>query len=127
MDELNSNQIQAAQLLASGKSITDTAEEVGVSRQTIHDWQKNNYVFIAELNSLKLEIREAGRQALQSSIALAVDTINSIMSNSDNDLARLKAAHDILYRTGIFKPESIGSINPEKVRDQIIIDRMMES
>ena len=127
MDELNSNQIQAAQLLASGKSITDTAEEVGVSRQTIHDWQKNNYVFIAELNSLKLEIREAGRQALQSSIALAVDTINSIMSNSDNDLARLKAAHDILNRTGIFKPESIGSINPEKVRDQIIIDRMMES
>jgi len=126
MKALNPKQIQTAQLLAGGATITATAEQLEITRTTIHDWLKNDFTFQAHLNSLKREVIEAGRLSLQSSVALAVDTINSIMTSSENDLARLKAAHDILDRAGINKPQSIGSDDAEKLKKQYDLEKYLE-
>ncbi len=40
MKALNPKQIQTAQLLASGATITAAAEQLEITRTTIHDWLK---------------------------------------------------------------------------------------
>ena len=50
MAELPANQLQAALWLASGESVTAAAEKVGVTRQAVHQWLKNDDAFIAHLN-----------------------------------------------------------------------------
>ena len=45
-------QLEAAFLLATGTSITETAETVGITKQTIHSWLKDNE-FQAYINTLK--------------------------------------------------------------------------
>jgi transposase-like protein len=40
MKELNAKQLQAAALLASGATITATAEQTGMTRVTLHQWLK---------------------------------------------------------------------------------------
>jgi transposase-like protein len=62
--ELNPKQTKAALLLASGDTVTATAEQVGVNRMTIHQWLKEDDNFNAYLNSLKREFVDAGRSAM---------------------------------------------------------------
>ncbi len=126
MKALTPKQHQAAVFIAGGATITATAEQLEITRATVHDWLKNDFTFQAHLNGLKREVIEAGRLSLQSSIALAVETINSIMQNSENDLARLKAAHDILDRAGIDKPQSIGSDDAVKLKKQYDLEKYLE-
>ena len=62
--ELNPKQTKAALLLASGDTVTATAEQVGVNRMTIHQWLREDDNFNAYLNSLKREFVDAGRSAM---------------------------------------------------------------
>jgi transposase-like protein len=62
--ELNPKQTKAALLLASGDTVTTTAEQVGVNRLTIHQWLREDDNFNAYLNSLKREFVDAGRSAM---------------------------------------------------------------
>jgi hypothetical protein len=113
--ELSTKQLQAALLLATGKTITHTAGEVEVSRVTLHEWLKNDDYFIAHLNGLKLEIIEAGRVAIQSAVSLAAETIAGLMAKSDNDAVKLAAAKDILNRAGIVQIGKVGSDDPHSL------------
>jgi hypothetical protein len=109
MTELSAKQLQAAILLSSGATITATAAQTGLTRVTLHQWLKNDDAFIAYLNSLKGELIDAGRAGLQASVALAIETINSLMTSSDNDIVRLNAAKEVLTRSGINNAPVIGS------------------
>ena len=48
--QLSIEQQNAIDLLVQGKSDRETAEAIGVSRQTVNNWRNNDTVFIAELN-----------------------------------------------------------------------------
>ena len=109
MKELNTKQLQAAVLLSSGATITATAEQTGITRVTLHNWLKSDDSFIAHINSLKQDLINAGRASLQASVALAIETINSLMTGSDNDIVKLNAAKEILNRAGINNALVIGS------------------
>ena len=52
MAQLKPVQIDTALLLATGTSITETAEKAAITRQTIHSWLKDNE-FQAYINTLK--------------------------------------------------------------------------
>ena len=118
MKELTPKQLQAAALLASGETITATAEKTVAARVTLYDWLNNDDVFIAHLNGLKREIVDAGRAAIQSSCNLAINTIISIMEKSDNDAVRLNAAKEILSMSGINTALAIGSDSPANLKKE---------
>ena len=114
---INAKQSQAAILISTGTSITATAEQVGVSRCTLHEWLKDD-TFNAHLNSQKREIIDAARAAIQNASTLAITTIADLMQNSDNDMCRLNAAKEILAMAGITRALDIGSDSVETLRKE---------
>jgi hypothetical protein len=126
MKELNAKQLQAAVLLSAGETITATAEQVLITRVTLHEWLRNDDSFVAHLNSLKRDLIDAGRAGLQASVALAIETINSIMSDSDNDVVRLNAAKEVLNRAGINNALTIGSDNPERLKKERVFNNSLD-
>jgi len=121
MKELNAKQLQTAVLLSGGTTITLAAEQAGVTRVTLHQWLKNDDEFIAYLNSLKRDLVDSARAGLQSSVALAIETINTIMTDSDNDVVRLNAAKEVLNRAGINHAHTIGSDDAERLRKERLL------
>ena len=121
MKDLNAKQLQTAVLLSGGTTITLAAEQAGVTRVTLHQWLKNDDEFIAYLNSLKRDLVDSARAGLQASVALAIETINTIMTDSDNDVVRLNAAKEVLNRTGINHAHTIGSDDAERLRKERLL------
>ncbi|MDD5276086.1 MAG: phBC6A51 family helix-turn-helix protein [Methylovulum sp.] len=125
MAELKPVQLEAALLLATGATITATAEKAATTRQTIHQWLNSDYEFIAYINRLKKENTEAARAAIQSAAVLAVETIASIMKDSDNDAVRLSAAKEVLAMAGLTKDTAallnrgIGETTAHEVKEKI--------
>ena len=70
------------------------------------------------LNSLKREIIDAARTAIQNASTLAITTIADLMQNSDNDMCRLNAAKEILAMAGITRALDIGSDSPEALKKE---------
>ena len=121
MKELNAKQLQTAVLLSGGTTITLAAEQAGVTRVTLHQWLKNDDEFIAYLNSLKRDLVDSARAGLQASVAMAIETINTIMTDSDNDVVRLNAAKEVLNRAGINHAHTIGSDDAERLRKERLL------
>ena len=121
MKELNAKQLQTAVLLSGGTTITLAAEQARVTRVTLHQWLKNDDEFIAYLNSLKRDLVDSARAGLQASVALAIETINTIMTDSDNDVVRLNAAKEVLNRAGINHAHTIGSDDAERLRKERLL------
>lgn len=121
MKELNAKQLQTAVLLSGGTTITLAAEQAGVTRVTLHQWLKNDDEFIAYLNSLKRDLVDSAGAGLQASVALAIETINTIMTDSDNDVVRLNAAKEVLNRAGINHAHTIGSDDAERLRKERLL------
>jgi hypothetical protein len=126
MKELNAKQLQAAVLLSGGTTITLAAEQTGITRVTLHEWLKNDDNFIAHLNSLKHDLMDSASAGLQASVSLAIETINSIMIDSDNDIVRLNAAKEVLNRSGINNALTIGSDNPERLKKERVLNNSMD-
>ncbi|MDD5276438.1 MAG: phBC6A51 family helix-turn-helix protein [Methylovulum sp.] len=116
MAALTPKQLQAAALLASGVTITETAEKTATTRQTLHQWLKTDDAFIAHLNGLKHEIIDSGRAAIQTAAALAISTITALMTDSAKDEVRLAAAKEILMMAGLKKASTIGSDSADKLK-----------
>jgi transposase-like protein len=72
--ELKPIQLRAAKLLATGTSVSKTAEKIGAVRQTVHAWLKNDDLFVAYINSLKSEQLESTRTQIQVASNVAITT-----------------------------------------------------
>lgn len=116
--KLTAKQHEVALLLAAGKTITEAAKQAEAGRQTIHLWLKDDDVFIAHLNGLKSEVIEAGRAQIQTSVSLAIETICSVMKDSVNDTARLAAAKEILFMSGLSRELKIGATTAEGIKKE---------
>lgn len=133
MAELKPIQITAALLIATGATITATAEKAATTRQTIHQWLNTDYEFMAYINQLKKENTEAARAAIQSAAVLAVETISSIMQNSDNDTVRLSAAKEVLAMAGLTKDTAallnrgIGATTAAALKAEIEKDKIFKA
>jgi 23S rRNA G2445 N2-methylase RlmL len=122
MTELSANQLKAAILIVGGATVTATAAQTGLTRVTLHDWLKNDDLFIAHINSLKQDLVNAGRAGLQASVALAIETINSLMVGSDNDIVKLNAAKEVLNRAGINNALVIGSDDADLLKRERVFN-----
>jgi hypothetical protein len=122
MTELSPNQLKAAILIVGGATVTATAAQTGLTRVTLHDWLKNDDLFIAHINSLKQDLVNAGRAGLQASVALAIETINSLMMTSENDIVKLNAAKEVLNRVGINTALVIGSDDADLLKRERVFN-----
>ena len=82
MTNLAPNRAKAAELIVAGELKKVVAEKVGVSPQTISEWQKQP-TFQAYLNQLKLAALEGARDQMQRLAKKAVLTIEDLMGQEE--------------------------------------------
>ncbi len=68
-------QLQAIELLLRGETVTAVAATIGVSRETVHRWLKDDLVFVAAINAGKAELQQAATARLIGVWAKAADNV----------------------------------------------------
>lgn len=92
---LTQHQQQAAELLALGKSKTEVAAAIGVSRQQLHRWDKNVY-FRSAVSMTHAELWKENKERLRGLAGKAVAVIEN-----EIDGGNLKAAVELLKIIGM--------------------------
>ena len=98
-DTLTPQQAAAADLLALGANVTDAAEQVKVSRQTVSEWLHHNAAFQVALNSRQRELWQGHVERLRSLVPKALETLEVAVSDEKQDVA---AAVQILKAAGLY-------------------------
>lgn len=96
---LSANQLRAIELIVSGRSITDTALELGLSRETVSRWKRNPN-FIAELHQQQTDLILTARNRLQRMAMKAIDVIETNLNGGS-----LKAATQVLKMINIYEQQ----------------------
>lgn len=84
---LTPQQETAVDLLATGKTITDTAAAVEVSRQTVSEWLNHHCGFQAALNSRRQELWAGMTDRLRSLLPKALDVVERELDGGDPSAA----------------------------------------
>jgi len=120
---LSVEQENAIDLLVAGTSDRETAEAVGVSRQTVCGWRNHHPAFIAALNASRLETWGASSDRLRALLPKALDCLEGAITG---EAPEWKAAAKIVELAGLDRqgggvpnlgPSSIGPTDPEAVVD----------
>ncbi len=110
--ELTPQQVEALTLLLGGKTITETAEALGVARETVSRWRHTDVAFQAVYNEGLRSAWEAGLVRIDEARGKAIGRLVELMEGDDPTVA-LKAAM-ALVRLEV--PEPQGSVNPDKLQ-----------
>jgi post-segregation antitoxin (ccd killing protein) len=109
---LSAQQERAVELILGGMTVTAVAASIGVSRETVHRWQRENFPFIAAVNRAKRELSEAASVRLLAAWNKAAENVAKAVEDGD-----LKASFLVLRGFagpfGIAHP--IGSDDPDKL------------
>ena len=126
---LTATQEKALLLLASGETVTATAEAVGVSRQTVSEWTNRDAEFIAALNSVRQEILDAGADRLRNMVGAALDAVEAGMNSEElsaKDRASLGMA--LLKQVGLSeRAGSTGNTDAASIRNSQVLSDMLNS
>ena len=129
MAKLTATQEQAILLLASGETVTATAEAVGVSRQTVSEWVNRDADFIAALNSVRQETLDAGVDKLRGMVEKALDAVEAGFDSeelSTKDKASLGMA--LLKQVGLSeRAGSTGNTDAASIRSSRALTDMLNS
>lgn len=93
---LTPKQLQAAQLVAVGNSDEEIANVHGACRSTVHRWRTLSPLFQAEVNRHRAVMADKISDKLRDSVLKAVDTVTQLMTNSEDEGIKLKAASMLL-------------------------------
>ena len=88
--ELDTRQLKAIELLASGETVRVVADSVGVNRKTVYDWLKKEN-FKAELDRQVKELKSNVEKKLLSNVNPFLDELTKIALYSESDKTRLEA------------------------------------
>ena len=129
MAKLTATQEQAILLLASGETVTATAEAVGVSRQTVSEWVNRDADFIAALNSVRQETLDAGVDKLRGMVEKALGAVEAGF-DSEELSAKERAALGmaLLKNVGLVKRANVvGSTEAARIRRSQAMSDMLNS
>ena len=84
-------------MLVHGKTDQETAQAVGVVRETVTRWRNDNPHFAAELNKQRRVIWGTNQDRLRSLVRKAVDTLEAALDAEDS-----RAAVEVLKAVGIY-------------------------
>ena len=129
LKNLTATQEKALLLLASGETVTATAEAVGVSRQTVSEWTNRDAEFIAALNSVRQEILDAGADRLRNMVGAALDAVEAGINSEElsaKDRASLGMA--LLKQVGLSeRAGSTGNTDAASIRNSQVLNDMLNS
>jgi len=115
---LGEEQRAALELLAMGKSVTDVAKEVGLSRTTVYRWLKDDPAFRAAHNQWQDEIEQTGRSRLLTLTGKAAAAIDRALEKGDP-----KTALQLLKGLGMLKTPTPQLLEEEELRKRMELDR----
>jgi len=118
---LSGKKEKALELLLAGKTVTQVAKEIRVSRQTLSEWKNHDPLFIAELNRRRAELWDAVRERLRGLLSQAVDVLEEDLTSVEDRRLRQQAAVHILKALGIYGKENfhpLGPTTPEGVEKE---------
>ena len=113
---LSKAQLSALEALLTGSTVTDAAVAAGVARTTVHRWLKDDWVFQAELNRERREIRDAIRSQLLRAAESAVRSVSRAIDEGD-----LRVAMDVLKGVGLLGSRvqiEIGDDDPAALEEE---------
>ncbi len=112
-DTLTPQQAAAVDALAFGATVTDAAETVKVSRQTVSEWLHHNPAFQAALHARQHELWRGHVERLRSLVPKALDTLEAAVSDEQQGVA---VAVHILKAVGLYGlREPNGSIHVDEI------------
>ncbi len=95
--QLDQRQLKAVELILSGCSDEDVAEELGVRRETVCRWRNNNLSFQAVLNRGKKELWDDATSKLRNLAHKAIETIAGAIEDGD-----VKTSMDLLKSISMY-------------------------
>jgi Helix-turn-helix of insertion element transposase len=93
--KLNQQQLAAAQLLAIGT----IDNQVGVSKQTLYNWINKNVEFMAEVDSVRQDFKNFGKQLMEARLVDAVDGYWDLIKKSKNGMVSAKGYEFFIERS----------------------------
>ena len=114
-ESLTPQQLHALDLLLCGLTVTAVAMYVGVSRETVHRWLRDDCGFIAAMNRGKRELHEAAQSRLQSVWWKAADNLARAV-----DAGNLQASLVVLRGLGELSGSCphLDTDDPQRLRDE---------
>ena len=94
---LSVEQLNAIDVLVQGRSDQETADTVGVARETVTRWRNDNPHFAAKLNQQRRLIWGCSHDRLRALASKAVDTLDLALQNGD-----ARAAVEVLKAIGLY-------------------------
>ena len=112
---LSVEQLNAVDLLVTGKSDREVAKVVGVSRQTVCGWRLYDPYFQAELNKRRKEVWGASLDKLRSLLPKALEVVERELEGGDNSLRAALKVLEMANFAGLTR--DVGSEDPEEIID----------
>jgi hypothetical protein len=103
--ELSVEQRNAIDCLIIGKTDQETADIVGVTRQTVQLWRTTHLVFKSELEQARGQLWRLAAERLRGLMSKALDNISAAV-----EAGNVKASFELLRAVGIFGHEMINHI-----------------
>jgi hypothetical protein len=94
---LSVEQMNAIDILVQGRTDQETAETVGVARETVTRWRNDNPHFTAELNKQRRLIWGDSHDRLRALASKAVDTLETSLDEGDS-----RVALEVLKAIGLY-------------------------
>ena len=110
MEPLAPLQQQAMGLLATGQSVEQISNSLGIHRSTLWRWRQEPQ-FIAEWNRILHETKEIQERALLSLQQNAISALGDCL-NSQNEMVKLRASLTILDRVQDIR---VGSVQSDQI------------
>lgn len=118
---LTPQQETAVALLASGKMVTDTAQAIEVTRQTVSEWLNHHPGFQAALNSRRQELWIGMTDALRGLLPKALEVLKSELEGE----TPLPAAVHVLKACGLYG--MLPPRGPTEVEDAVLAEEERQS
>ena len=126
---LNDKQKTAIQMLLEGKTKSDIAKELKMSRTTLYSWINDNEEFSAELNRSREKISREALSELKGDTKKLLAGLEKLALTSDSESIRLQATTALLDRI-LGKPSTKSEISIDKATESDIelddIDTLLE-
>src|SRR5262245_17814559 len=118
---LTPQQETAVDLLASGKTVTDTAQAIEVSRQTVSEWLNHHPGFQAALNRRRQELWIGMTDTLRGLLPKALE----VLKNELEGETPLPAAVHVLKACGLYG--IVPPLGPTEVEDAVLAEQERQS
>src|SRR4029453_14508443 len=118
---LTPQQETAVDLLASGKTVTDTAVAVDVTRQTVSEWLNHHPGFQAALNSRRQELWVGMTNRLRGLLPKALEVLTCELEGEHP----LPGAVHVLKACGLYG--NVSPLGPTEVEDAVLAEQERQS